>query len=842
MPPHRSRKIKAVLMAGGFGTRIQPLTNSVPKPMLPILNIPMMEHIVNKLRRSGIDEIVILLYFKPEVIQKHFGNGGKWGVKITYALPDDDYGTAGAVGFAREHLDTAFMIVSGDLVTDFDFDEIIAFHKAKQSKLTITLTPVEDPLQFGVVITDNDGKIERFLEKPSWGEVFSDTINTGIYLIEPEILEYIPQNVSYDFSKDLFPRLMEEGITLWGCNVKGYWRDVGNPVSYREVHRDIFEGKIVYDLPGHCIQNERVNLCLEDGVNFPRSVTTRGTVVIGRGTTIADGAELENCVIGRDCAIGKNAQIQNSVLWDRVQVGAQSRLNNTVICNDTIIDEACSIREGAVIAEFCRIDEGVKIIKDVTVWPHKVIEKKAVVSSNVVWGEMYKSSLFHKGKVIGSANVELTGEMAVKIAEAFGTILQEGSTVYVSRDYHPSSRMLKRFVLGGLLSTGINCVDIQAIPSNVMRHELFKNEDIAAGVHIRHSVSHINKTEIVFFTHEGMLIDTNLAKSIERIFFREQFRRVNPGRVGKIREAYDMKLAYKKDVRALIAKEIFAGSHFKIAANMLHGMVSDIYPALLDTLSIDNIMINDYVSARKLEKITSKNQIDAKEELSNIVKALGLCVGIMLYPNGQRLDIIDDKGTILSRERVLMALLYMLHLHDTKTYKVFLPAWAPDIMDDKFTDIEIKRGRLMGKKTEYLGEFDLVADVDAHYAFTEFGYHSDAIYASLKILEFMVLHEMNFSTILEHIEPFYYASISLSCPAATKGRVMRLFMKEGKGYKVSHLDGIKIVFETHEWVLMIPDDHEDLVHLYVQSFDQKRGEALKEEYVQKLKEWISGGV
>ncbi len=837
--PHKSRKIKAVLMAGGFGTRIQPLTNSVPKPMLPILNIPMMEHIVNKLRRSGIDEIVILLYFKPEVIQEHFGDGSSRGVKITYALPDDDYGTAGAVGFAREHLDTTFMIVSGDLVTDFDFDEIIAFHKQKASKLTITLTPVEDPLQFGVVITDDDGKIERFLEKPSWGEVFSDTINTGIYLIEPEILDYIPQNSSYDFSKDLFPHLMEEGITLWGCSVQGYWRDVGNPMSYREVHQDIFEGKVLYDLPGHCIQNETVNLCLEDGVQLPRTVTTRGIVVIGKGTTIADGAVLENCVIGRNCEIGKNVQIENSILWERVHVGAKSRLNNVIICNDTTIDESCSIRDGAVIAEFCRIDEGVKIIKDVTVWPHKVIEKKAVVSSNVVWGEMYKSSLFHKGKVIGSANVELTGEMAVKIAEAFGTILQEGSTVYVSRDYHPSSRMLKRFVLGGLLSTGINCVDIQAIPSNVMRHELFKNEDIAAGVHIRHSVSHINKTEIVFFTHEGMLIDTNLAKSIERIFFREQFRRVNPGRIGKIQESYDMKLAYKRDVRALISKEIFAGVHFKIAANMLHGMVSDIYPALLDTLGIDNIMINDYVSVKKLEKITAQNQVAAKQELSDIVKALGLCVGIMLYPNGQRMDIVDDHGVILPRERVLMALLYMLHLHDSKTYKVYLPAWAPDIMDDKFTDIEIKRGRLMGKKTEYLGQFDLVADVDAHYAFTEFGYHSDAIYASLKILEFMVLHKMNFSKILEHIEDFYYFAISLSCPAATKGKVMRLFMEEGKNYTISHLDGIKITFEKNEWVLMIPDDHTDLVHLYVQSFERKRGEDLKERYVQKMKEWIS---
>ncbi|OQX73309.1 MAG: mannose-1-phosphate guanyltransferase [Campylobacteraceae bacterium 4484_4] len=830
--------MKAVLMAGGFGTRIQPLTNSIPKPMLPIVNVPMMEHILNRLKHSGIEEIVILLYFKPEVIKNHFKDGSKWGVKITYVLPDDDYGTAGAVGYAREYLDTTFLIVSGDLVTDFDFEKMIDFHTKNASKLTITLTPVEDPLQFGVVITDKEGKIERFLEKPSWGEVFSDTINTGIYLIEPEILRYIPSNVSYDFSKDLFPKLMEEGITLWGCTLQGYWRDVGNPDSYREVHHDILSGSVVYDIPGQSIQKESGTLYLDQEVSLPESVVIKGRVVIGRGSVISEGVELKDCVIGANCSIAKESVIEDSVLWDRVSIGAVSQIHNSVICNDTLIEEACRIEEGAIIAEYCQIGPKVKVIKDVTIWPHKTIEKRAIVSSNIVWGEQYKSSIFHKGKVIGSANVELTGEMAVKIAEAFGTILQEGSTVYVSRDYHPSSRMLKRFILGGLLSTGINCVDIQAIPSNVMRHELFKNQAIAAGIHVRHSVSHMNKTEIVFFTHEGMLIDTNLAKSIERIFFREQFRRVNPSRVGKVREAHNMKLAYKQDIRKLIAKEFFVGSGFKIAANMLHGMVSDIYPELLDTLKIENIMINDYASASKLTRITASNQDEAKKELSDIVRALHLTVGILLYPNGQRLDIVDDRGEIVSRERVLMALLYMLHLHDTKSYKIYLPAWAPDIMDHKFTDIEITRGRLMGMRTEFLGQFDLIADVDAHYAFTEFGYHSDAIYASLKILEFMALHQISFSDLLRKIDPFYYRALSISCPSSQKGRVMRRFMEEGKAYRLSHLDGIKIIFADHEWILMIPDDHEELVHLYIQAVDSKRGEEIKKEYISKLEKWI----
>ena len=214
--------MKAVVMAGGFGTRIQPLTSSVPKPMIPVYNKPMMEYIIMSLRDAGIKDIAILLYFKPEIIKAHFGDGSKLGINIEYFTPDDDYGTAGAVKKAEKFLDERFIVVSGDLITDFSIPDIIKYHEDKKSKATITLTSVPDPLQFGVVITDSDGKIVRFLEKPGWGEVFSDTINTGIYVFEPEILNYIPENKNFDFSKDLFPSIMASGTSIYGYNAKGY--------------------------------------------------------------------------------------------------------------------------------------------------------------------------------------------------------------------------------------------------------------------------------------------------------------------------------------------------------------------------------------------------------------------------------------------------------------------------------------------------------------------------------------------------------------------------------------------------------------------------------------------
>lgn len=236
--------MKAVIMAGGFGTRIQPLTSSIPKPMIPLLNRPIMLHIVELLKKYEITDLVMLLYHQPAVIKNFFRDGTDFGVRITYVTPLQDMGTAGAVKCAEKYLDERFIVISGDLLTDFNLQKVIDFHDEKKALATITLTSVKDPLQFGVVVTDKEKRISQFLEKPGWGEVISDTINTGIYVLEPEIFSHIPAEENYDFSQDLFPKLLEKQQPLFGYTAKGYWRDIGNTDSYREAHHDIFKGKV----------------------------------------------------------------------------------------------------------------------------------------------------------------------------------------------------------------------------------------------------------------------------------------------------------------------------------------------------------------------------------------------------------------------------------------------------------------------------------------------------------------------------------------------------------------------------------------------------------------------
>src|SRR6185437_2609452 len=188
--------MKALIMAGGFGTRLRPLTVNIPKPMVPMVNRPMMEHIVRLLKENGFDDLLVMLYYQPEVIIRHFGDGSAYGVKIEYLRPQSDLGTAGCIRFAQKYLDESFLVISGDLLTDFSLKEALAAHRKKKAMATLVLTRVPNPLEYGVVIVNEDNRIQRFLEKPSWGEVFSDTINTGIYLLEPSVLDHIPDGRS----------------------------------------------------------------------------------------------------------------------------------------------------------------------------------------------------------------------------------------------------------------------------------------------------------------------------------------------------------------------------------------------------------------------------------------------------------------------------------------------------------------------------------------------------------------------------------------------------------------------------------------------------------------------
>jgi len=833
--------MKAVVMAGGFGTRIQPLTNSRPKPMLPVVNRPMMENTMKTLRDLGIKDFIVLLYFKPEVIQEYFGDGSDFGMNITYIIPDDDYGTAGAVKLAQEAIgDDNFIIISGDLVTDFDFQKIFDYHKEKRSKLTITLTSVENPLEFGVVIANEEGKIEKFLEKPSWGEVFSDTINTGIYVIEPEILDHIPRGENYDFAKDLFPQLMKEGIELIAGNAEGYWRDVGNPDSYREVHEDIMSGRVDFSMPGKEKKYPDGVLYSDEPYSLNASVEIIGKVVLGKNVKIAERTKLKDVVIGDDVTIGKDCKISNSVLWDRITIGKGTKIDNAVICNDNIIGKNTKMTAGIILAEGCEIGELVTVEKDVTIWPEKEIEPASIVSSNLILGNKYKNSIFERGSVSGKSNVELSCEMAAKLAEAFGAQLPVGATVLIGRDNHKSSRMLRRAFIGGMLSAGINVVDLKNIPSAVLRYNLAHNpENYTAGVYFRQKRDDTTSTVITFFNDNALRINSDMAKKIEKAYFKETFRRVDFSQIGHISESHRIQECtdYKHSMEENFKKRLFSCVECRIAVDMMHGTACEVFPHLLNDLGIDNMIFNNYHDTQNLANFKSLLK-RSSSDMGNIVRSLNLDAGFLIYPYGQRLDFVCDKGNVLSMKDALLVVLSLMDMEaaaDGEKKRIFLPTWAPDIVT--FEHLDVEYGKYSDFNAEQLQGYDLIATVDGNLAFTEFSLYRDSMYATIKILEMLIKHGQKLSELAAAVKDFYYYKTQIECAQSLKGKMMRKFLEDAKGKRSSSHDGVKIWVGESDWILMIPDQYSNHLNIYIQAINEKRGKEIYQEYEAKIKAW-----
>ena len=290
-------------MAGGFGTRLRPLTNNIPKPMVPVVNKPMLEHLFDLLKMHNIVDFVMLLYYEPDAIMNYFGDGSGHGVSIKYIIPESDFGTAGAVKLSEQYIKEDFLVISGDVLTDFNLTDFYHFHKEKKSIATISLYSSDNPLQYGIVLTNNENEIVRFLEKPSSSEVFSDTINTGIYYFHKSVFEHIPENENFDFSKDLFPHLLKNEVPLFGFKSEGYWRDVGNLEEYLHSNMDALRGDLEYikarDEYGNCVS---------------------------KSAKIEKGAVIENSIIGDDVVIEKGAEIKNSVIWNNVKIHQKSKI------------------------------------------------------------------------------------------------------------------------------------------------------------------------------------------------------------------------------------------------------------------------------------------------------------------------------------------------------------------------------------------------------------------------------------------------------------------------------------------------------------------------------------
>jgi mannose-1-phosphate guanylyltransferase/phosphomannomutase len=823
-------------MAGGEGTRLRPLTSNQPKPMVPIVGKPCIEHIIELLRRYGFDEVIVTLAFLPQAIESYFGDGESTGVSIDYSLEATPMGTAGSVRLAAQRIDEPFLVISGDALTDFDLASLVQSHTDADAAVTIALKAVDNPLDFGIVVTGEDGRIERFLEKPTWGQVFSDTINTGIYVLDPEVLRHIPDDTPYDFSSELFPRLLELGRPLYGQVCEGYWQDIGNLEQYRQANFDALDEEIDLDIPG---------------------IRLRGNIWIGEGVEIDDLAGVEGPVfIGNNCAVSPEATIgAHSVLGANVRLREQARVVRSVIDQSTFVGRSASV-EGAIVGRSCdlrshvhvhdgaALGDGVTIgaqavvMPDVRIFPHKEVESGAIVHESLVWEGAAATHLFGREGVSGIVNVDLTPEAAVRLAAALGTALQRSARVVASRDATAACRMIKRAMVSGITSTGVSVADLRVLPAPVNRH-LIRTQGYAAGFHVGLSPADPELIEIRFFEHPGTQLTPQLEKEIEKHFTRYELRRASPDRIGTIGYPVRVRESYASDLLATLDATAIANRRFRIVVDYGHSAASFVLPLVLGPLEVEAVSAHEFAELDARE-ITGAESITQARRL---VEAVGADLGAVFELAGERLHLIAENGDAIEPAQALLLFLRLLRGSEVAGGKVALPVTATRHADElaEAAGLEVVRtptspSDLMQAARE--SGMMLAADGDGAYVVPDFLPAFDAMAALCKLLELLAPVTTSVSELVAALPDVNISQRTVPCSWALKGLVMRVLTERLADREVDLSDGIK-VFENGGWGLVRPDPVEPLLHVVVESVDGKAESALEQELLALVEEALA---
>jgi mannose-1-phosphate guanylyltransferase/phosphomannomutase len=827
--------VKAVIMAGGEGTRLRPLTSNVPKPMMPIVNRPMMEHIVELLKVHGFDEIVVTVAFMANAIRTYFGDGSEFGVRMVYATEESPLGTAGSVRNAMDELDERFLVISGDVLTDIDLGEMVRFHEEKGALATIGLVPVENPLEFGIVITRDDGSIERFLEKPTWGQVFSDTINTGIFVLEPEIFDYIEAGRPVDFSSEVFPQLLEDGKPLYGAVAEGYWEDVGTLEAYLRAHKDALDAKVALDIPGFRMSE---GVWVGDGVEVHPDAVIEGPAVIGDNCRIEAGARLgEYTVLGTNVKIREQVHLQRVVVHDNAYLGEQSRLGGAVVGRACDLRRGVRLEEGVVLGDECFVGENAVVGAGVKVYPFKTVEAGAMINSSIVWESRGARSLFGRDGVSGLANVDITPEFATRVAMAFATTVKKDSTVITSRDSSRSARMLKRAMMAGLNASGVNVLDLEVASVPVTRVQA-RRPDTVGGLTLRLAEDDAQSVVIRFFDTNGADINEDIQRKIERLFNREDYRRVLPREIGDIGfppralEQYAVALESVVDVAAV------DDAGFKVVVDYSYGSTSFVMANVFSKLGAEVLAVNPYVSTAGVVEFDREEHA---AQVANLVRASGANLGAVIDPSGERLILIDDRGKVLEPTQSLLVLLTLL-CGRLEGERVALPVSTTMRATELLAAADIE---VLATKTSAAGLMDaatdkgvgFAADLNGGFIFPSFLPAFDAAASLVKTLDLLAHHDGSLSDIVEGLPRIHMAHERVITPWEQKGAVMRTLVEHSADRDLELVDGVK-VHHDGAWALALPDPEEPITHVWAEADTEIGARQLAEEYARRIRQML----
>jgi len=535
--------VKAVIMAGGEGSRLRPLTCDRPKPLVPVCNRPVMAYILDLLAEHGFQEVFVTLGYMPDAVSQCFGDSYR-AMRIHYAVEDVPLGTAGGVAALRDHLTSTFVVISGDALTDVDLTSLVEFHRRSRASVTLAMTRVENPLEYGVLMTDRAGRVRRYLEKPGWGEVFSDTVNTGIYVVEPSVLAGVPPARFYDFSQHLFPAMIQMGAPLFGAVADGYWCDIGDAGAYLQANLDLLTGRLRFRPPGREVVP---GVWAEDGV--PHGLTVDGPALIATGCALAPGTRLEGgVVLGPATTTGPDAVVRRTVTWSSTRIGQGATLLGAVLCDGAAVDAGAGIYEGAVIGPHCEVGARATVAPAVRLWPGTAVQPGARVDTTLVRSPVWSGRMLHRGSLVGRLGADLLPENALRAGTAFASVLADRGPLVAGCDPGAAPSLLKQALICGALAAGRAVVDIGDTASPVTEYTIARQQ-AAGGLHVRWSG---DQARIMFYDGQGRPAARDLQRKLEQTCARQDFSRAAPDAAGSVERLTQAEWLYLESLQTQV--------------------------------------------------------------------------------------------------------------------------------------------------------------------------------------------------------------------------------------------------------------------------------------------------
>lgn len=804
--------MKAVIMAGGEGTRLRPLTCNTPKPMMPILEKPVMQYTIELLKKYGITDIAVTLQYLPDEVIKYFGDGKDFDVNIRYFIEEFPLGTAGSVKNGENFLDDTFIVISGDALTDIDLSRAIEFHRDKKSIATLVLKEVAVPLEYGVVVTDKEGRVTGFLEKPSWGEVFSDKANTGIYILEPEIFSYYEKDQKFDFSNDLFPILLENHRPVYGFVEDGYWCDIGNIEQYMKCNFDILKGIVKVNIKG---DKYRDGIWIGDNCEISSVASIEAPVYIGSGCKIYSETEIgPYSIFGKSNIISTGTKVKRSILLNNCYVGSNTQIKGAVVCNNVQLESKVSAFEDCAIGDETLVCERAIIKPGVRIWPNKEIESSTVVKENIIWGGKFSRSLFGKRGISGIVNVDITPEFVSKLGSAYGSLLKYEAKVAISCSDNGAAQMFKYSLATGLLSMGVEVYDLKKMVTPMTRYAtLFFG--VQGAIHVSISEDNPQKVNILFMDANGCDIEKTVERKIENSFVREDFRRVKTDDFRRMIHMSDYMEYYVRQIINGVGVHNIRSQRYKIVLSVRNSMLLSIMQSMFSELRINVKLYAEYNNILGLSK--------------EVVES-GASLGVNISEEGDFAVVVDEKGNII-KDSLIEALNALVLLKSTKLKTLVVPVTASSVMEyiaeqcgAKFVRAKTSQKNIL---ESYIKNENKLSRREVVFSYLM---SLDAISMCVYGLNLMASWNLPLSSLASQIPKYFNRRKDITCPWNMKGKVMRSIIEESNSNSLDLIEGVRLTFESG-WVLILPDTEEPLCRLFVEAKDIEKAEELTENFV-----------